>query len=95
VHGNQVGLLKASRCFERSGTMTCGTCHDVHRVERNAAVLSTRCGACHDSKACPTATALGDNARGRCVECHMPVLPSKVIEVQAYRTHRIAVYKRK
>ena len=95
VHGNQVGLLKASRCFERSGTMTCSTCHDVHRVERAPATLSARCGACHQIKACPTAAALGENARARCVDCHMPVLPSKVIEVQSYRTHRIAVFKKK
>jgi predicted CXXCH cytochrome family protein len=95
VHGNQVGLLKASRCFERSGSMTCTTCHDVHRVERNPATLSARCGTCHEQRACPTAVSLGESARSQCVECHMPVLPSKLIEVQSYRTHRIAVYKRK
>jgi hypothetical protein len=95
VHGNQVGLLKSSRCFQQSGTMTCVTCHDVHRVERDSARLSSRCGACHEFAACPTATAQGQSARERCVECHMPVLPSKVIAVQTYRTHRIAVYKGK
>jgi hypothetical protein len=94
VHGNQVGLLKASRCFQRSGTMTCSTCHDVHTVQRDPASLSTRCGACHEVKACPEASALAKNAAARCVDCHMPVLPSKLIDVQAYRTHRIAVYKR-
>lgn len=95
VHGNQVGLLRASRCFQRSGSMTCTTCHDVHRVERDLGALSARCGACHGIQECPRAAALGENGRARCVECHMPVLPSKVIEVQTYRTHRIAVYRRK
>ena len=94
VHGNQVGLLKASRCFQKSGSMTCGTCHDVHRVERDPAVLSTRCGVCHTASSCPTAAARGDSGRTGCVECHMPLAPSKLIEVQTYRTHRIAVYKR-
>jgi hypothetical protein len=94
VHGNQVGLLKASRCFQQSGAMTCGTCHDVHRVDRDPASLSTRCGFCHSLGACPTAASIGPTARAQCVGCHMPVLPSKVIAVQAYRTHRIAVYKR-
>ncbi len=95
VHGNQVGLLRSSRCFQQSGSMTCTTCHDVHRVERDASTLSARCAACHKMEACPTASRLGEKARAQCVECHMPVLPSKLIEVQAYRTHRIAVYKRK
>src|SRR5436305_1465152 len=35
VHGNQVGLLRRSRCFQNSAAMTCATCHNVHRVERN------------------------------------------------------------
>ncbi|HUS05563.1 MAG TPA: multiheme c-type cytochrome [Bryobacteraceae bacterium] len=95
VHGNQVGLLKSSRCFQRSGSMTCSTCHDVHRVERDPATLSARCGACHDIQACPIAAARGEKARAQCVDCHMPLQQSKTIAVQAYRTHRIAVYTRK
>lgn len=94
VHGNQVGLLKASRCFQRSGSMTCSTCHDVHRVERDPQVLSARCAVCHQPSACPTVAASDGSARNRCVQCHMPELPSRLIEVQKYRTHRIAVYKR-
>jgi hypothetical protein len=94
VHGNQVGLLKASRCFQRSGWMSCATCHNLHRVERDPVALSARCGACHKPDACPTVTAgKTQNASSRCVECHMPLQPSKLIAVQSYRTHRIAVYK--
>jgi len=90
VHGNQVGLLKASRCFQKSDAMTCGTCHDVHRVERDAVALSSKCGICHQPAACPKAA----RKPGGCVECHMPLTSSKLIEVQSYRTHRIAVYSR-
>lgn len=93
VHGNQVGMLKASRCFQRSGSMTCSTCHDVHRMERDPGILSARCALCHQPASCLTAAAGGDSSSTRCVECHMPTMPSKLIEVQAYRTHRIAVYK--
>ena len=39
VHGNQTQLLAKSRCFEGS-TMTCTTCHDVHRRQRDAAAFS-------------------------------------------------------
>jgi len=94
VHGNQVGLLKSSRCFQRSGTLSCSTCHDVHRMERSPEILSSRCGVCHQPSSCPTAATAGESAGRRCVECHMPVVRSKLIEVQTYRTHRIAVYKR-
>jgi hypothetical protein len=91
VHGNQVGLLKSSRCFQQSGTMTCLTCHDVHDVQRDPEVLSARCATCHSAGACrnPTTTSTG------CVGCHMPLEQSRLIAVQTYRTHRIAVYRKK
>jgi hypothetical protein len=41
VHGNQVGLLKRSRCYLSSPTMSCSTCHDVHAPERPAATYSS------------------------------------------------------
>lgn len=43
VHGNQVGLLKQSRCFRASPNMSCATCHDVHAPELPAASYSSRC----------------------------------------------------
>jgi len=95
VHGNQVGLLRASRCFQKSPAMTCATCHDVHKVERDVAAMSQQCASCHTDGTCAVARAIGPAARGRCVDCHMPVLPSKLIEVQSYRTHRIGVYRKK
>jgi hypothetical protein len=42
VHGNQVALLERSRCF-RASSMTCTTCHDVHRTQRDPRELSGRC----------------------------------------------------
>lgn len=93
VHGNQVALFRASRCFQRSGgTLTCTTCHDVHRVQRDASALSSRCGICHEGSDCKEAARARRGAL--CVDCHMPLMPSKLIAVQQYRTHRIAVYKR-
>lgn len=88
VHGNQVGLLASSRCFQKSGSMTCGTCHDVHRMQRDAAALSAKCGLCHQASQCRSAR----TKPGGCVDCHMPLMPSKLIQVQSYRTHRVAIY---
>jgi hypothetical protein len=92
VHGNQVALFKTSRCFlESGGTMTCTTCHDVHRVQRDTSALSSRCSICHGKNACPKAAGEGGVI---CIDCHMPLMSSKLIAVQKYRTHRIAVYRR-
>lgn len=40
VHGNQVQLLKRSRCYQ-SSNMTCSTCHNVHQEQHDVAALST------------------------------------------------------
>ncbi|HUQ93474.1 MAG TPA: multiheme c-type cytochrome [Bryobacteraceae bacterium] len=95
VHGNQVALLRGSRCFQKSQKMTCTTCHDVHQTQRDAESFSVRCQSCHAATSCPQARRENLTAAAGCVSCHMPVLPSKVISVQSYRTHRIAVYPRR
>jgi len=95
VHGNQVGLLKQSQCFRNSPAMSCNTCHNIHRVERDLAAMSALCGACHAAPQHRAAVS-ADN----CIDCHMPKRDSKVITfrtsgaqlAQQYRTHRIGVY---
>ncbi len=91
VHGDQVGLLRASRCFQKSRGLTCVTCHNVHQVQREPAAFNGRCAACHPQTACGKQA---DRAGG-CVDCHMPVEKSKLIAVQSYRSHRIGVYGKK
>jgi len=99
VHGNQVGALKASKCYG-SGKLTCSTCHNVHRMQESADAFSDRCLTCHSVHACGRFRQLGESIRGKCVECHMPVGKSQVITaslkgipLQAQmRTHRIAIY---
>jgi predicted CXXCH cytochrome family protein len=96
VHGNQVGLLRRSRCFQNSPEMACSTCHNVHQVERNLAALSTNCVKCHADQTCKQA-AKADN----CIDCHMPRQESQVITFRAdgklmaqrYRTHTIGIYR--
>lgn len=95
VHGNQVALLMASPCF-RSSDMTCSTCHDVHRRQRDATAFSDRCLECHDVEH----AGLPPGAVGNCVDCHMPRLPSNTILSTfegdtlrpRVRTHLIRVY---
>ena len=106
VHGNQYALLRASKCFKVSTTMTCNTCHNTHEDERGKKELfSQRCMSCHDpaSKELKTPTHAGIAfIQKNCVDCHMPVQESKSIAVflegketpkaSVLRSHFIGVY---
>jgi len=106
VHGKQMQLLAASRCFQVSKTLECNTCHQLHQTsEQNTSVLSAPCINCHGGAShinCPVAAKLSPPLKNNCIDCHMPYLPSKKINIQAetrqsardylLRTHRIAVY---
>lgn len=70
VHGNQVDLLKQSRCY-RSSNMTCLTCHDVHVAQHDAAEFSRRCLTCHKPDSAIFARA-DHPVTNNCIDCHMP-----------------------
>ena len=109
VHGNQYGLLTASKCFIKSETMDCSTCHDVHKKQRNEApTFNNRCISCHDVNhevSCKVESSVSEASGNNCIECHMPLTPSKVMRIQTtsdstltsvqVRTHFIGVYKNK
>ncbi len=107
VHGNQYGMLAASKCFKNS-EMTCLTCHDGHKNESMQAVqFYIKCETCHNSGAHNTckleSTVNRDFLRINCINCHMPEEASKAIMVirkdestptsAHMRSHYISVYK--
>lgn len=106
VHGNQYGLLRASKCFQLSQTLTCNSCHNTHEKERgNLALFSQRCMTCHNKeqdKFCPMEKTLGPAITNNCIDCHMPIKPSKAIAVflpesssptaALIRSHYIKIY---
>jgi hypothetical protein len=106
VHGNQVGLLKASKCFRMTTTMTCSTCHNIHENERDKIELfSQRCMNCHKTAEEKFKTATHSqitNIEKDCIDCHMPAQPSKSIAVflqneetprtSLLRSHFIGIY---
>jgi len=106
VHGNQYGLLTSSKCFLKSGTMDCSSCHNVHKEEIKAPELfSMRCMNCHNENLhnnCTLPEVKNKSLTSNCIDCHMPVLPSNQIFLQLddpkkstpdfVRTHRIAIY---
>jgi hypothetical protein len=108
VHGNQYGLLTASRCFAGSA-LTCSNCHNPHASEAgNLKMFSRRCMSCHDGalhKTCTMPSTPGLVLSDNCIDCHMPALASQRIVLglsrsadtgrsisNMVRTHRIAVY---
>jgi hypothetical protein len=77
VHGNQVDMLKQSRCF-RESAMTCLTCHNVHAPQHNLAEFSQRCLSCHKPDSATFARPdhkVSDN----CIDCHMPKQETNLI----------------
>ncbi len=102
VHGNQVGLLERSRCYESSPEMSCSTCHNTHAPEKTAASYSTACLKCHQWTTCGESKRLGPSIAKNCIDCHMPVEPTNVIVSETagevvrarMRNHWIKVYSR-
>ena len=106
VHGNQYGLLRASKCFRLSEIMTCSTCHNLHENERgNIALFSQRCMSCHNKEHgnfCKLNPSIGDGIKQNCIDCHMPLQSSRAIAVflpgntvptaALIRSHLISIY---
>lgn len=69
--------MRMSKCYEKSGTMSCLTCHSPHaaKIDYNAKCLS-----CHSKH---------PDSGGDCVACHMPKRELKVIAHSALSNHRI------
>lgn len=83
VHGNQYALLRSSKCFKESNTMTCNSCHSPHKNERgNLALFSQRCMSCHNNEnnhACKLTASIGPSISLNCIDCHMPKKASHTI----------------
>lgn len=106
VHGKQYQLLSASKCFIKSKTLTCSSCHNTHVQERdNVKDLSTRCMNCHTNpshESLKMTIALRANLTNNCIDCHMPAKPSALITMKSQdenntipalvRTHYISIY---
>jgi hypothetical protein len=100
VHGNQVGLLKRSRCYQSSAEMSCSTCHNTHAPEQAASSYSSRCLQCHQWTSCPVSKKLGHAIANNCIDCHMPIEATNVIVSESsgnvvrakMRNHWIKIY---
>lgn len=105
VHGNQYGLLTGSQCFKESEAMTCSTCHNPHKNQRDQLEgFSQKCIGCHQDTGIHKFD-LKDGMTSNCIDCHMPLLSSSSLTVNALdvkgksisdslkvRTHKIDIY---
>lgn len=105
VHGNQYGLLTSSKCYIKSPNMDCSTCHDVHTNQfKNPKLFSAKCVSCHTNPNHPTIKVASMVLSDNCIDCHMPVMASKKIQLNVkigeqllpdyLRTHYISIYKK-
>ena len=100
VHASQVQLLERSRCFMKTTTLTCITCHDVHTPQRDTAAFAGKCLACHKVENCGEFPKQGHSIDARCIDCHMPLQETGKIVSRVdgstvrpkVRNHHIAVY---
>jgi len=81
VHGNQVGMLSASKCFQKSKTMTCTTCHDPHKNQRNNTLtFINKCLECHQKdEDIKCSLSNSKKSQNNCISCHMPKIISKTM----------------
>jgi Flp pilus assembly protein TadD len=82
--------MMLSKCYLRSTSMTCTTCHSVHRnVEpaEKAAYYRSKCLTCHSVASC----GLDISQRGPddCISCHMPKRAVATVAHTALTNHRI------
>jgi predicted CXXCH cytochrome family protein len=95
-----VEQLHLSRCYQRSATLTCVTCHDPHgepKPEQRVDYYRDACLVCH--KAPQRECRVSEERRAKespandCVHCHMPRSPTEIPHL-AFTHHRIAIHDR-
>ena len=103
VHGNQIGLLKSSKCYENSAEMNCSTCHAPHKDQRGKNEdFNAKCIGCHAKPDRLHTNADQYAVNSNCIQCHMPMFPSNTMKVRFdpegvekavdVRTHLIGIY---
>ncbi|QDU19717.1 tetratricopeptide repeat protein [Urbifossiella limnaea] len=91
-----VEQMHQSKCYQRSGTLTCATCHNPHGfpdAAGRAAHFRGVCLTCHTEAACkspPAARRAADPENG-CVHCHMPTGRTDIPHV-AFSHHRVGIH---
>ena len=84
--------LVLSRCYQKSGTLTCLTCHNPHDnpgPDEKPAYYRAICLECHDQEECRADVTT--RAENDCTKCHMPGAATEIVHL-AFTHHRIGVH---
>ncbi len=86
--------LRLSPCYQKSGTLSCLTCHNPHafpKPSERVAYYRAICQKCHETRHPCTDPASAD-AKNGCVQCHMPTSPTDIPHL-AFTHHRIGLHR--
>ncbi len=89
-----VDQLHLSRCYGRSETLTCTTCHDPHASKMAGPEQYRKvCLGCHTEAGCklPRPERLRRSEADDCLACHMPRVGTDIPHV-AFTHHRIGIH---
>jgi len=91
-----VEQMHQSRCYQRSDTFSCLTCHNPHdepAPEDRVAHYKAVCISCHAPARCKVSAARRrkESPNNDCVQCHMPRSPVDVPHL-AFTHHRVGIH---
>jgi hypothetical protein len=90
-----VEQMHLSRCYQRSNTLTCLTCHSPHsepKAQDQVEYYRAACLTCHQSNHCKVTDERRrkESPENNCVQCHMPRSPTEIPHL-AFTQHRIGI----
>jgi hypothetical protein len=92
-----VEQMHLSKCYQKSDTLTCLTCHTPHGEPASAervAHYKAACLGCHAPDRCTVAPERrrAESPENDCTRCHMPSAPTEIPHL-AFTHHRIGVHR--
>ena len=90
-----VEQMHLSRCYQRSNTLTCLTCHSPHsepKSQDRVDYYRSTCLTCHKLDHCKVSDVRRrmESPENDCIHCHMPRSPTEIPHL-AFTHHRIGV----
>lgn len=88
-----VQQMRLSKCYQKSASLTCTTCHDPHHTveaPKSVAFYRQKCLECHTQQGCsvPEPERRKTQPADNCAACHMPSADTDIPHI-AFTHHRI------
>ncbi|MBI1830079.1 MAG: hypothetical protein HYR84_01350, partial [Planctomycetes bacterium] len=92
-----VEQMHLSRCFQKSDTFSCLTCHNPHaepKPDKRDAYYQAICTNCHAPEKCKVSAQVRskESPSNNCVHCHMPRAPTEIPHL-AFTHHRVGIHQ--